>query len=40
MFVRYLMSNFILKKIVEPMSYVCPICDVDYYTRENPRTDV
>ena len=34
------MSILILKKIVEPMFYVRPIFDVDYYTRENHRTNV
>ena len=40
MFVRYSMSIIILKKIVESMYCVCPIFDVDYYTRENSRTNV
>ena len=40
MFVRYSMSIITLKKIVEPMYYVRPIFDVDYYTEEDRRANV
>ena len=40
MFVRCSMSINTLKKVVEPMYYVRPIFDFDYYSSKNRRDDV
>ena len=34
------MSIIILEKIIDPMYDVCPIFDVDYYTREHSQANV